>query len=129
MQTYYKVLRKNADGLLTSIVAGGKAQVIYEPDKWIEPPEWLKEQRYGLLVFRTLEEAKDFAFDFAGVVIYEVKVQSPWLLQPMLDLDFLQKGTIKEYLFDTPALSVFTWPKGTLMVDWLKLEKEVWRYE
>jgi len=48
----YKVVRVE-NGQRVSAVVRGRAQVVYPPMEWVEPPAWLKEKLYYLTCFDT----------------------------------------------------------------------------
>lgn len=58
-----KVVRRLPDGRLVSATVWGKAEVEYRVGKWVQPPDWLKAQGYGLHCFRL--DAKSLLFALA----------------------------------------------------------------
>lgn len=52
-----KMCKNYIPGTYTSLIVKGDAMVEYKINEWSEPPEWLAEEGYGLIVFETLTEA------------------------------------------------------------------------
>jgi len=113
----WKVLRKDKQSLV-SACATGKAKVVYEKNKKAYPPDWLREKGYGLLVFKTRQQARnwknsDFPFSAFLISINKVIIGPETKLKPICNSSYIKKGKLKKVPYN--------WPKGTKMVEWVKL--------
>ncbi len=120
---YYKLFRRS-HGELTSLLAYGLAEVTYREGEENRPPEWLKEQGYGLLAFRTLEDAEEF---YNHMLLNEPDETECWEVEgeeiarmSCCFLSYLENGIL--YPDDTR-----TWPEGTVMLKSCRLVKRIWR--
>jgi hypothetical protein len=87
-----------------SIAATGRARVIYQFDKWVQAPKWLREKGCHLFVFRTREAARNFLYERRSSqaeentfydAIYKCEISEIVLDYPIFyDLNFLADGTI-----------------------------------
>jgi len=121
----YKVVFEEK-GKLISALARGKAQVIYEPNKWASAPKWLTQQGYHLTFFRDLGSAKYFLekwdYFYDKLQIWECKISTITQLPPFCDGYQIRLGRLIEELLPT-------WQYGTCMAKQIKLIKKVWPEE
>ena len=118
----YKVVERLDDGTLVSVVAYGRARVVYTPNEWTAAPDWLRRYGYHLTAFTNYDDA----YRFAKKVI-SVKPMEIWLaeakgviddLPPMLFSLRLAAGIMDKSVY-------WTWPLGTVMCKALKLVKKL----
>jgi len=106
-----------------SIAATGRARVIYQFDKWVQAPKWLREKGCHLFVFRTREAARNFLHErrisqkeentFYDA-IYKCEISGVVLESPTFyDLSFLAVGQT--------CYGSGGFPYGTMEVKKLKL--------
>lgn len=103
---------------MTSLGAEGRALVKYHIGKFVSAPKWLRDQGYHLTAFSSQADALEAAanFDFCEIWLAEAKGKVP--LQPFCSLIGLSRGDIVQEKFSH-------WPKGTIMVTSIKLERRV----
>lgn len=117
----YKVIWHRFGRPKTSYLASGKARVYYKVGEWAEAPEWLQEKGYHLLVFETLEQARQF-LPFPQTIeleIWEAEAEDRYALPPMLNTSKLYDGEFLE-------ARINWWPWGTLMYKRIKLIRRVY---
>jgi len=112
----FKVLRKDKQGKYWSCVVTGKARVRYFTDRKINPPNFLKQKGYELLVFKSWRYAESFSPIgrlHSTKVIYEVEVGTPKRIPVRCYAFELSNGEL--------VRSDCVWPAGTMMVPWVRL--------
>jgi hypothetical protein len=127
-EKYYKVVRVLHEGpqKFVSAVAARKAMIFYKMGEWARPKDWLQDTKYGnygILVFDSLEAARDFAqaqMDPA-IRIFECEIRNPRSrhLPPTLSLYELDAGLI------LVLHRRCEWPAGTVMCDQVRLTRLV----
>jgi len=122
---FWKVVSDESDGCTTdkyySALAGGKARVHYEIDKWIRAPDWLAKQGRHLFVFSCLKYAKTFILRNPGIhsaTILRCLVKDRVYPKHICQMALLSIGEI------TPSL-LSDWPGGTRSYKQVKLVKKV----
>lgn len=109
-------------GRLESCMVEGPASVVYTPNEWAVAPEEFASHGYHLLVFGTLEDAREFYAAPPDVVmqLWECEVEDVVDLPPTLDYwDISVHGYAPEFEAN------LSWPTGTIMVKRVKLTKKV----
>ena len=115
---YYKVCAREGTGLVSTVVRR-HAKVSYAIGQVSTPPPWLESRGYGLLVFATLEQAREWArVQGDGCAVFACTVGKVVPLPPHCCV--FRAGFKRELV---PTL--VPWPAGTVMVTSLTLEKEV----
>jgi len=121
MRKYYKAIKKD----LTSCFIGGKANVQYKINEYVNAPDWLPKENKFLFVFSDFHNAYVFASTVTMMFhkkanIYECEVQGVSKKLPsFLDTNFLARGEVNVCRF-------LNFPKGTVAVRKVKLIKEAW---
>ena len=116
----WKVVARCNDEEFCSAVAGGKAAVRYVPGEYSYAPKFLAKRGYGLVVFRTLRDAKVFFSEessYPDLVVFECTVVGRMKRMDTLDVDLLKEGTIER--------SFYLWPAGTEFYQRVKLTKQM----
>ena len=124
----YKVVRRRfgiSSGLY-SVIMFNHACVKYEPNKWVEAPEWLQERGYHLTAFEDLKVAEKWTNE-----ILRLNADLPLFLEiweaeadgVVEDLPPKCNEFAVDYEKLLPRLGV--WPEGTVMCRRLKLVKKV----
>ncbi len=125
---YYKLFRRSEIGL-TSLLAYGQAQVIYREDEENRPPRWLEELGYGILAFRTLEEAKEFV----GMMLHKPNEDEMECWEVEGEEIAIENLPVGDGYCYTAYLAIGvlypdcmrTWPPGTVMLKTCKLIRRV----
>lgn len=123
----YKVVVDLGDTFHTNLVSAfalRSAQVNYKIGVRSYAPEYLADQGYHLFVYRTLA---DVSQTFYPERLYKVETGKKIKL-PLRPTTFPNSFEEKDYLFtssDFDKYSVRSWPKGTVMVEWVRLLERV----
>jgi hypothetical protein len=115
MRVYKVVEVLNNDRI--SAVAAGELQVTYPPREWVEAPVG------GLLAFRTLEQAREWARAREGGEIWEADGESPVALPPRA-LAYPARVDQAVSIWDGYPVGV-DWPSGTVAFERIRLLKRV----
>jgi len=115
----WKVVREKGDRYYSFHVRGA-ALIRYKPREKTYAPKWLGKMGYHPLVFKRKKDAQIYLDGFFNkysckVLILKAEVGSSKPLLPMLNNLPLQH---KKKVFISQ-----TWPKGTQMVEWVKILK------
>lgn len=118
---YYKVVearknRANTAERYYSAIACGDFGVEYLISKWVMAPEWLRDKGYNLLVFDDLEAAKRLAKEADYFRIFLVNIEG--IEKELPPFRSMLSGAI---IGDGKR-----WPVGTVMVEKVKLTKQVY---
>ena len=123
--TYYKVVEYNYVKeeekeilIFYSIIVWGQAKVRYRRNIEAYPPNWLKDNGYGLCVFDSFEVAKLFSRKLDHSQIFECKVTNPRKPKDYCYLSILSEGQMKA---SPKEVTMANWPEGTIFVDSLTL--------
>ena len=118
----YKVVERLDDGTLVSVVAYGRARVVYTPNEWTAAPDWLRRHGYHLTAFSNYDDAYFFA-----KAITAFRPREIWLaeakgviekLPPPRFLIHISEGKFTD-------LEYGVWPNGTVMCKALKLVRKL----
>ncbi len=113
---YYKITNKE----LGSYMAKNKAYIQYKIREFVTAPDWLAKQGYYLLVFDSLEHAKNECCSFNDK-IWKCEVRDIQKNLPCCHYIYeVSKGFLPKN-----KTNIITWPKGTIMAKEVKLIKEI----
>lgn len=115
----YKAVRVTLGGERVSLNVGGRAEILYERNRWIEGiPEHL-ERNLGICVFDNKGHASSHVASREGPFeIWSCEVDGKLNLGVFHDMDFLEQGMFVE----TPN---YNFPRGTEMYKRIKLIERV----
>jgi hypothetical protein len=112
---YYKITTEIAGGQVSFIVFNSKAEVQYQIGEWAEAPDWLAKKGYGLFVFDSLKNVRDFARkigDQSRTKIWRCETKGN---MKDFHLIFRWMASIEAFLFQ-PKLMIFrkarSWQRG-----------------
>tara|TARA_Y100000310_G_scaffold321976_1_gene380390 strand:- start:2024 stop:2410 length:387 start_codon:yes stop_codon:yes gene_type:complete len=115
--TAYKVVQAISweESELVSAMARGDAVVEYRRGRWAEPPEWLLEKGYGLLVFDTERQVRNWLSELRsyGLQLWEIEIEMVYGDLP-IPLSAAEVG-----------VGITAWPEGTMMADRVKLVRRL----
>jgi hypothetical protein len=122
----YKVLLESDAKKLYSAYICGDASKQYKLGIKNHAPKWLKKMGYWLLAFEYLQNAKQYknaidAMDPGSVCIYKAEANSIKRDNLPLRYDSCYVNRITEF----KDYMLATWPRGTVMVDGLKLIERI----
>jgi len=120
----YKVVKRSERGdSFQSLFPQTLAKVEYKVGEWSEAPEFLRKKGYYLFAFRDLRSALLFISEILiwDVVLFEAEARGEKKLPPPLKLWKLETQGKTEVDMDAE------WPPGTVMVERIKLIREVER--
>lgn len=115
----YKVVAKNNSGKYTSAIVFKNAEVVYQIGEWVNAPLWLRKRGYHLLAFDDEIRAKEFRFYNTGLVVFRAEYENKIIELP--PLCFVHVVSQEKCLLEKD----FPWPRGTIMVEKIKLLEEV----
>lgn len=99
---------------------------MYPLNEWVEPCKVSRQKKYGLLAFRTIEDARDFyhAYISNGEGVHKIfKAHAKGLKSREVLPIMLRPWRI--IFGDWSQSSMNGWPRGTVMCDSIKLIEEV----
>jgi len=102
------------------------ASITYVVDKWIEAPQWLRDNGYHITAFDSLPSAEKFITSLYSVVPSQYKIYECYAL------GYIGKESLPKYCYPYSVMQgklkvspAVHWPQGTVMVKKIKLVKEV----
>lgn len=118
----YKVVRRDSEGRLTSaVIRKGAALVRYVPGEKAQSVFTLL--GYGLLVFKKLQDAKEFFSFQHGSEIWSAEAEDEMPLPNRVDIDHLNRGLLNTAIAMKFRAEMERWPEGTSMFRTITLNK------
>jgi hypothetical protein len=117
------VFRKNDKGELVSCIAGGYLQTKYKKGKKTYAKKRLYDRGYGLAVFISERDARNFLWhNFSGHIGEIWRVETGSAFKPKVRrADKCTINTLKRFLqIINDETDTYKWPGGTRLTEWIK---------
>jgi hypothetical protein len=117
----WKVFRTYDDGIYTSVIVGGRAELEYPLGVKVTSESWLRKKGYYPTVFTSYNHAKSFLlehkFEYNSTIIEPVEIGDVVPFKPPANPILLAVKVIK---YEDTEDKKFGWPNGTIMVKWVR---------